>query len=72
MSPDAMWRNRYHEAGEQYLFGTEPNRFLAHRARLLQDGRGALSLADGEGRNSVWLAEQGLEVTAIEMLLRYQ
>ncbi|EXI77019.1 MAG: hypothetical protein AW10_04087 [Candidatus Accumulibacter appositus] len=24
MSPEAMWRNRYHEAGEQYLFGTEP------------------------------------------------
>jgi len=38
------------------------NRFLAQRARLLQDGRRALSLADGEGWNAVWLAEQGLEV----------
>jgi len=38
------------------------NRFLAHRARLLQDGQRALSLADGEGRNSVWIAEQDLEV----------
>ncbi|MCB1934124.1 MAG: hypothetical protein KDI45_16870 [Candidatus Accumulibacter sp.] len=34
---------------------------MAHRARLLQEGQRALSLADGQGRNSVWLAEQGLE-----------
>ena len=59
--------NRYRDAGEAYLFGTEPNRFLAHRVELLQSGRTALSVADGEGRNSVWLAEQGLEVTAIEI-----
>lgn len=67
MSQEATWSNRYREAGEQYLFGTEPNRFLAHRAALLRDGRSALSVADGEGRNSVWLAEQGLDVTAVEI-----
>ena len=61
------WSNRYRDAGEHYLFGTEPNRFLAHRATLLQNGQTALSIADGEGRNSVWLAEQGLQVTAIEI-----
>jgi cyclopropane fatty-acyl-phospholipid synthase-like methyltransferase len=33
----------------------------------LQNGQTALSIADGEGRNSVWLAEQGLKVTAIEI-----
>jgi cyclopropane fatty-acyl-phospholipid synthase-like methyltransferase len=64
---DALWSQRYRDAGEDYLFGTAPNRFLAHRAALLQDGRTALSLADGEGRNSVWLAEQGLAVTAVEI-----
>jgi cyclopropane fatty-acyl-phospholipid synthase-like methyltransferase len=67
MNQEVIWGNRYRDAGEHYLFGTEPNRFLAHRAALLQDGRTALSIADGEGRNSVWLAEQGLDVTAIEI-----
>lgn len=67
MNQETLWSKRYRDAGENYLFGTEPNRFLAHRAGLLQNGRTALSVADGEGRNSVWLAEQGLEVTAIEI-----
>ena len=67
MSQEIAWTKRYRDAGEEYLFGTEPNRFLAHRAALLQNGRTALSVADGEGRNSVWLAEQGLDVTAIEI-----
>lgn len=61
------WNEHYRDAGEDYLFGTEPNRFLAHRVKLLQDGQTALSVADGEGRNSVWLAEQGLQVSAIEI-----
>lgn len=67
MDQKSIWSKRYADAGEQYVFGTEPNRFLAHRANLLQDGQSALSIADGEGRNSVWLAEQGLNVTAIDI-----
>ena len=67
MNQEARWNTRYREAGDDYLFGTEPNRFLAHRADLLRNGRNALCVADGEGRNSVWLAEQGLEVTAVEI-----
>lgn len=67
MDQELRWSNRYRDAGDQYLFGTEPNRFLAHRLALLQNGRTALSVADGEGRNSVWLAEQGLDVTAVEI-----
>lgn len=67
MAQETVWNGRYQDVGEDYLFGTEPNRFLAHRLDLLQRGRTALSVADGEGRNSVWLAEQGLEVTAIEL-----
>lgn len=67
MDQEARWNTRYRDAGDDYLFGTEPNRFLAHRADLLRDGRNALAVADGEGRNSVWLAEQGLDVTAIEI-----
>lgn len=67
MNQEEIWSGRYRAAGEDYLFGVAPNRFLAHRAALLRDGRTALSVADGEGRNSVWLAEQGLEVTAVEI-----
>ena len=67
MNQETVWSARYRDAGSEYLFGTEPNRFLARRAGLLEQGRTALSVADGEGRNSVWLAEQGLEVTAIEI-----
>jgi cyclopropane fatty-acyl-phospholipid synthase-like methyltransferase len=67
MNQEKIWSQRYRDAGEDYLFGTAPNRFLAHRASLLQDGLTALAVADGEGRNSVWLAEQGLAVTAVEI-----
>jgi cyclopropane fatty-acyl-phospholipid synthase-like methyltransferase len=67
MDQESRWNNRYRDAGDQYLFGTEPNHFLAHRLGLLQNGRTALSVADGEGRNSVWLAEQGIDVTAVEI-----
>jgi SAM-dependent methyltransferase len=67
MSQEKRWNARYQDAGDDYLFGTEPNHFLAHRAGLLQNGCTAVCLADGEGRNSVWLAEQGLQVTAVEL-----
>ena len=67
MNQESIWSARYRDAGSEYLFGTTPNRFLFHRQDVLQNGRTALSVADGEGRNSVWLAEQGLEVTAIEI-----
>jgi len=67
MNQEAIWSERYRGAGDDYLFGTEPNRFLARRAALFADGARALSVADGEGRNSVWLAQQGLDVTAVEI-----
>lgn len=59
-----MWDERY--SREDYVFGTEPNAFLASCAPLLEGGRGVLCVADGEGRNSVWLAQQGLAVTAFD------
>ena len=62
-----MWSTRYRNAGEDYVFGTTPNRFLAAQSALLASGSNALSVADGEGRNAVWLAEQGLRVTATEI-----
>ncbi|MFN3547879.1 MAG: class I SAM-dependent methyltransferase [Mesorhizobium sp.] len=59
-----MWDERY--SCEDYVFGTEPNAFLASCAPLLEGGRSVLCVADGEGRNSVWLAQQGLTVTAFD------
>lgn len=67
MNQESVWSKRYRDVGDDYLFGTQPNRFLARRAALFADGRTALAVADGEGRNSVWLAEQGLGVTAVEI-----
>ena len=58
------WEARF-SVGE-YLFGERPNAYLASQAALLARGSRALSIADGEGRNSVWLAEQGLRVDAFD------
>jgi cyclopropane fatty-acyl-phospholipid synthase-like methyltransferase len=60
----ARWNRRF--AAAEYVFGTAPNAFLAAHAGLFKPGQRALCVADGEGRNSVWLAEQGLEVTAFD------
>lgn len=59
-----MWEERYKTP--DYLFGTEPADFLKAHEALLTSGQTALSVADGEGRNSVFLAEKGLSVTALE------
>ncbi len=64
---EAFWSARYRDAGDDYLFGTAPNRFLAEQEALFQPGMQVLSVADGEGRNSVWLAELGCSVTATEI-----
>lgn len=58
------WNNRF--SAEGYLFGKEPNAFLASQRERLKPGMSALCVADGEGRNSVWLAQQGLKVTAFD------
>ena len=64
MSEYERWETRY--AKPDYEFGTAPNEFLASCKALLPTSGRALSVADGESRNGVWLAEQGLTVTAID------
>src|SRR5262245_48515842 len=64
MSELDRWEERFAAPG--YLFGTEPNAFLKSQAHLLKPGLKALSVADGEGRNGVWLAEQGLDVDTFD------
>lgn len=61
----AMWNKRF--AGEDYVFGREPNEYLRAQAPLLAPGGRVLCVADGEGRNSVWLAQQGLDVEAFDI-----
>jgi SAM-dependent methyltransferase len=58
------WEARY--AKPDYEFGTAPNEFLASCKSLLPKSGRALSVADGEARNGVWLAAQGLDVTSID------
>ncbi|HUZ74151.1 MAG TPA: class I SAM-dependent methyltransferase [Stellaceae bacterium] len=58
------WNERYARA--DYHFGTEPNAFLAAQRERLKPGQTALAVADGEGRNGVWLARQGLDVTTVD------
>lgn len=58
-----MWDERY--AVDDYVYGKEPNEFLAEKSGQLKSGR-VLCLAEGEGRNAVYLAEQGFTVTAVD------
>jgi SAM-dependent methyltransferase len=61
----AFWNERY--AGADYAYGTAPNEFLVScLAKLPPRGR-VLCLADGEGRNGVWLAQQGFDVTSVDI-----
>ena len=62
--PETMWDRRY--AQEDYVFGTAPNDFLVRQGHRLPSKGRALAVADGEGRNGVWLAQQGLSVLSID------
>ncbi len=58
------WERRF--SVPEYVFGTEPNAFLKSQAAALPKSGAALAVADGEGRNGVWLAERGLDVVSID------
>lgn len=57
------WDRRY--SGRELIWTAEPNRFLVAEAADLPPGR-ALDLACGEGRNAIWLAERGWQVTGVD------
>lgn len=66
--PAGTWNRRFGNPG--FLFGTAPNRWLERHACTTagwRAGQRVLSVADGEGRNSAWLAAQGLEVDAFDL-----
>ena len=60
----AQWDQRY--AADDYHYGTAPNAWLISQAWRLPRIGNALAVADGEGRNGVWLARQGLETTSLD------
>ncbi|MGN6569874.1 MAG: class I SAM-dependent methyltransferase [Pseudolabrys sp.] len=64
MSDFDHWQARY--SSDEYRFGTAPNAFLAAQAARLPTSGKALAIADGEGRNGVFLAERGLDVLSLD------
>jgi Methyltransferase domain len=63
MYDGTFWDQRY--AGEDFLYGTEPNSFLAEHVEFLRSP--ILSLSEGEGRNAVFLAARGFEVVGVDV-----
>jgi cyclopropane fatty-acyl-phospholipid synthase-like methyltransferase len=61
----ADWNTRF--ASDTYLFGTRPTAFLTAHAGLIPPGGRALCVAEGEGRNAVYLAQQGCHVTGFDV-----
>lgn len=70
MSDFDRWQTRF--SVDHYVFGTEPNTFVTRNAGRIKPGGKVLSVADGEGRNGVWLAGQGFEVTSQDFSPRAQ
>ena len=68
--PQDFWNERYKE--KEYIYGLNPNDFLAQNIRHLKPAGKVLCLAEGEGRNSVYLAKLGFEVEAVDFSLEAQ
>lgn len=64
-NPRDAWDARYR--ADEYIFGIRPNVFLASQDQYLAPGIRVLAVADGEGRNGVWLAERGCKVCSVDI-----
>ena len=60
----SKWNERYQ--GQTFFYGQEANDFLKDSARLIKARGNVLCLAEGEGRNAIFLAKLGFHVTAID------
>ena len=60
----AFWDDRYQD--EEYIYGQHPNDFLRDNANLFKNGDTVLTLAEGEGRNAVFLAQHGCKVRGVD------
>lgn len=66
VQPIYVWDERYSREG--WAYGDQPNDFLRSQEQLIRSGgRRTLCIGEGEGRNAIWLAQLGLEVTAIDL-----
>jgi 2-polyprenyl-3-methyl-5-hydroxy-6-metoxy-1,4-benzoquinol methylase len=63
-TPQEFWDEKF--ADDDYVYGTEPNAWLVSQTYRFPEGGSVLSVADGEGRNGVWMAQQGLKVTTVD------
>ena len=60
-----FWNERFDKA--EFIFGKEPNEYLVEQTKkYLKPGQKVLCIADGEGRNGVWLAKQGMQVVGFD------
>ena len=66
--PARAWNDLFD--GPDYVFGTEPNDYLVSKRDYLKSGQKVLLVADGEGRNSVWCAQQGMDVDAFDLSVK--
>jgi SAM-dependent methyltransferase len=64
-NPRDAWDARYRS--DEYIFGIEPNVFLASQEKYFTAGSRVLAVADGEGRNGVWLAQRGCKVCSVDI-----
>ena len=64
-NPKERWSQRFET--KEYIFGEIPNKYLVSQRYQLKSGK-VLAIADGEGRNGVWLAEQGLQVDSFDFI----
>jgi cyclopropane fatty-acyl-phospholipid synthase-like methyltransferase len=64
-NPKERWSQRFDT--KEYIFGEMPNEYLVSQRSQLKSGK-VLAIADGEGRNGVWLAEQGLQVDSFDFI----
>ena len=61
-----FWNERFDK--KEFIFGKEPNEYLVEQAsRYLEPNSSVLCIADGEGRNGVWLAKQGMQVIGFDV-----
>lgn len=65
-----FWNERYQN--KEYMYGIQGNDFLQAQAHLIQRGGRVLTLAEGEGRNAVYLAEQGCTVRGVDFSAKGQ
>ena len=64
MSQKEFWNKKFSK--EEYLYGKNPNEFLASKIGLLKSHKNLLCLGEGEGRNAIFFAKKGFEVSAID------